>query len=107
RMADQENLHIAELEAELLDAGANQWDVRLEIAVDEDVALRRRDEVIRQPFAADVIQIAGDPERRKWLRPVGAILRRRPVGDRRRRERGEKNCASSHARANADIIIGD
>jgi len=39
RVADQEDLDVAELEAELLDTGANERDVLFEVAVDEDVTL--------------------------------------------------------------------
>ena len=77
RVADEQDLDVAELESEFLDAGANQRDVGLEIAVDQDVPLRRRDQVVREPLAADVVEIAGDPERRKRLGPVGRLLGRR------------------------------
>ena len=40
---------------------------RFEIAVDEDVALRRDDEVGGEVFAADIVEISGDAERWKWL----------------------------------------
>jgi hypothetical protein len=73
-VADQKDPDIAKLESEFLDAGPNQWNTRLEIAVDEDVALRTGDEIISEAFAADVVQIAGDMEWRKWLDPIGIGL---------------------------------
>ena len=62
RAADEEDLDVAELEAELLDAGANEREVVFEIAVDEDVALRGRDQVVREGFAADVVEVTGEVE---------------------------------------------
>ena len=50
--------------------------LRFQVAVDEDVALRRGDEVGGEIFAADVIEIAGDAEGRKRPGPRGRILRR-------------------------------
>ena len=74
-MTDQENLDVTELESEFLDAGSNEGNARLEIAVDEDVPLRSGDEVIREAFASDVVEIPGDAERRKWLGPIRIDLR--------------------------------
>jgi len=81
RVADQEDLDVAELEPELLDARFDQRNVRLEIAVDEDVPLRRGDEIVRQPFAADVVQIPGDAKCGERFGPVRALLRRRVRGN--------------------------
>ena len=69
RVADQQNLDVVELEPELFDTGANHWNIRFQIAVDEDVTLWRRDEIVREAFAADVVQIAGDVKWRIRLRP--------------------------------------
>ena len=71
RVADEQNLDVAEVEAEGLDALANQRQEDFEIAVDEDEALRRDDEVGGEVFAADVIEIAGDAEGRKGLVHAG------------------------------------
>jgi hypothetical protein len=62
RVADQEDLDVAELEAELLDAGADERDVVFEIAVDEDEALRGGDQVVREALAADVVEVVDDVE---------------------------------------------
>jgi hypothetical protein len=70
-MTDEKDLHVAELEAQLLDARADHRHVGFEIAVDEDVALGRRDQIARQPFAADVVEVSGNSERRERLRPIG------------------------------------
>src|SRR5262245_49322778 len=77
RMADQQDLDVGKLEPELLDAVADQRDIRLEIAVDEDMAVWRRNEIVCEATASDVIEVAGDLERRKRLRPVGGLLRER------------------------------
>jgi len=63
------NFGVFELEAEFFDAGLNQWNVSLQIAVDEDVALRSGDEIVREAFAADVVEIAGDVKWRERLGP--------------------------------------
>ena len=70
RVADEEDLDVAELEAELLDAGSDERDILLEIAVDQDVPFRRGDQIVRESFAADVVEVAGDSEWRKWLGPI-------------------------------------
>ena len=48
RVADEQDLHIREFEAELFDAVSNQWNGLYKAAVDDDVALRRGDEIRRQ-----------------------------------------------------------
>src|SRR6185295_12784904 len=69
-MTDQENLYVSELEAELLHAGPNHWHTLFEITVDENMSLRRRDQITRQPLASDVIEIVRDFERRKRVSPI-------------------------------------
>ena len=69
RVADEKDLHVTELEAKLPDTRPNLWDVGLEVAVDEDVPLGRRDEVAREPLAADVVEVLRDPKRRELVRP--------------------------------------
>src|SRR4051794_26533929 len=61
RMTDEEHLGIGELEAQLLHALADHWNGTFQIAVDQDVALWRRDEISSQPFAADVVNVANHP----------------------------------------------
>ena len=70
-VADEQDFDVAEIEAERFDALADLRRGRCEIAVDEDVALRRDDEVGGEIFAADVVEIAGDAERREGLGPGG------------------------------------
>src|SRR4051812_42464699 len=81
-MADQQDLDVLELEPELLDAGSDERDIRFEIAVDENVPLRRGDQIVRQPLAADVVEIARNAEGWKWLRPVRVVLRGNRAGER-------------------------
>ncbi len=45
RVADEDNFGVAVLEAELLDAFLNQRYILLEVGIDQDVALRRVDQV--------------------------------------------------------------
>ncbi len=59
-VADEQNLYIAPVEAEFLNARANLWRGSGEVAVDEDEALRRDDEIAGQVAAADVVEIGGD-----------------------------------------------
>ena len=82
RVADEEDFCVAEFEAEFFDAGLNQRHALFEAAVDEDVSVGRGDEIRRQAFAADVVEIAHHAMRRKWIDPVG-----RRAGIRRRRLR--------------------
>jgi hypothetical protein len=81
RVADEQDLDVGEAESELLDARAQERHGLDEVAVDEDVALGRGDEVARQPLAADVVEVAGNAERRKRLRPIRRTLRACPAGD--------------------------
>ena len=61
---------VFELEPQLFDAGLDERDVRLEIAVDENVALRRGDQIVRESLASHVVQVSGDLERWEGLGPV-------------------------------------
>jgi len=55
-------------------------DVLLEVAVDQDQSVRRRDEVAGEGFGADVVEIPGDMERWKGLGPRRIDLRRERQG---------------------------
>ncbi len=68
-VADEQDLDVAEVEAERFDAVLDLRRRGLEIAVDENVALGCRDQVSGQVVAADIIEIAGDAERRMRGRP--------------------------------------
>ena len=61
-LAVEEDFGIGEAESESLDVLADLGRRGSQIAVDEDVALRRGDEVRGEIVAADVVQVAGDPE---------------------------------------------
>ena len=92
RVADEENLDIAKVEAERFDTFANERDRRFEAAVDEDEAAGRGDEIRSEVFAADPVHVAprtrtcprgprritGDAEGRKWPRPLRILLRGKP-----------------------------
>src|SRR6185437_13445785 len=86
-VADQEDLDVAELEAEVLDARFELRDVLLEVAVDQDQAVRRRDEVAGEGSGADVVEIPGDMEGWKGLGPRRIDLR----GDGQGRSSSESN----------------
>jgi len=77
-VADEQDLDIAEAEAERLDALADKRCGRFKIAVDENESPRRSDEIGRKIFAADVVEIAGNAKWRKWASPGGIDLRREP-----------------------------
>jgi len=55
------------LKVEFIDAGRNERQRLLEVAVDEDVALRRGDEISREVFGADAVEVPRDLMRRKGL----------------------------------------
>jgi hypothetical protein len=87
-VAEQQGVWSGEAKPELLDVRANLRNRTLEAAVDEDVSLRSGDEVIREAFASDVVEIPGDAEWRKRLGPIGAYLRAQAAsGDEDRYER--------------------
>ena len=69
-MTDQQNLDVRKLEAERFDAGTNERNTRLEIAVDEDVSFGGGNEITREVFASDVIKIPRDTERGEWSGPI-------------------------------------
>jgi len=50
RVADQQNLCVFEFESELFDARLDQRHICLQIAVDQNVPLRRGDQIICQPL---------------------------------------------------------
>jgi hypothetical protein len=74
RVADQQNLGVFEFESELFDTSLEQRHICFQIAVDQNVALGRRDQITRQPLAADVVQVARDVKRRERFGPVGIVL---------------------------------
>jgi len=74
RMTYQENPDVIESEPELLDASPNKRNALLQVAVDEDVALRCRNPIIRKPLAPYLVQVACDAKRRERFGPVGIAL---------------------------------
>ncbi len=74
RVADEENLNVAELKSQFFDAVANQRDGGFETAVDEDVALRRGNQVGGEALAPDVVDISDDAIRRERVCPVRSSL---------------------------------
>ena len=75
RVRRQQDLHVVEIEAELLDAFLDLRHRLDETGVDQNVAGVRRNEIRREIVRADPIDVADQPERRKRLRPLAAILR--------------------------------
>src|SRR5262249_38330765 len=57
RVADQKNFDVGKLEAQFLDTLANLRHARFEVAVDEDVAGRRSDQIAGQAQAADIVDV--------------------------------------------------
>ncbi len=74
-VADQDDLGVGVLEAELRDGLLDRRHILLEVGVDQDVALRRIDQVDGQIGRADVVKVAGDLEPRDFAVPVGVALR--------------------------------
>src|SRR5580698_2897155 len=74
-MADEDDLDVLVLEAELIDTLLDQRDVLLVVRIDQDIAQWRVDQVHGQVGRADVVDVAGDPERGKFPVPVGIALR--------------------------------
>ena len=80
RMADQEDLRVGVLEAEALDALADGGHILLEVAVDQDVALRRGDQIHGEVRRPDVIEVAGNLEAGNGAVPVRVSLRAGDAG---------------------------
>src|ERR1039457_404405 len=70
-VTDEQYFDIAEFKAEGLDVLGDGGDRGLKAAVDEDVALRRDEEIGGEIFAADVIEVTGDAEGREGIGPGG------------------------------------
>ena len=74
RLAAEENPGIGPLEAKGFHAGADLCRGGLKIGVDEDVALRRSDQVAGEIARADVVEIVRNLERRKRGGPVRVLV---------------------------------
>ena len=75
RVADEQNLRVAELQSQFLHALLDQRHGILEPGVDQDISVRRNDQVDSQAFAADEIYVADDVVR--WER--SEVVRRRSL----------------------------
>ena len=74
RVANEKNLRVRKMETEFFDTRGNHRHIGLEIAVDEDVAFWRGDQIARKSPAPYVVQIARDAKRWEGLRPVSTRL---------------------------------
>ena len=81
RVADQDDLRVRVLEAEAFDALADRGHILLEVAVDQDVALRCGDQIDGKVRRPDVIEVAGDLEARDGAVPIRVSLRACGVGE--------------------------
>jgi hypothetical protein len=63
---------------------------RLEVGVDEDVALWSGDEVRGEIAAADVVEVVGDAKGRERSGPVGVVVSAGGSDDKCKEEEGEK-----------------
>ena len=77
-VADEQDLRVGKVKAKCLDALFDLRGRRVEIAVDEDVALWRGDQVGGQILAADVVEIARDVERRERRGPFRRVATAAP-----------------------------
>jgi hypothetical protein len=74
RVADEQYLRVFVFEAEAGDAFLQQRHILLEVRVDQNVALRGRDQVDSQIGGPNVIKIARNPESGKLAVPIGIGL---------------------------------
>jgi hypothetical protein len=101
----QEDLHVLDLEPELLHALADDGHGLHEAAVEEDVSLGRRDQVGGDVVRPHVIEVACDPERLDRLVPRarrGVGLGHRQTGE----EKEEEGAKSAHAREDNRAPLG-
>jgi hypothetical protein len=76
-VAAEYDLHIGELEPELFDVRAQQRDAGFEVAVNEDVALRRGDQERRQFLGPDEVHVPHHLMRRERRVPI-SLTKRQP-----------------------------
>jgi hypothetical protein len=77
------------VEAKFFHAGADKGRRADEVGVDEDVAVRRSDEVGGEVTATDVVEVVGDLERGEGSGPLGVDLGVRGGGEEKYNERKE------------------
>ena len=83
-MADQQNLHILEVEPQRLHIFPDQGHAAREAAVDQDEPLRRRDQIRSQVLTANVVHTADHAKWRMIRRPLRVDLRKRAAGEEKR-----------------------
>jgi hypothetical protein len=108
-MADQQNLHILEVEPQRLHILPDQRNAARQIAVDQDEPLWRSNQIRREVLASHVVHVT---DHAKWLmicRPLRVDLRKRAAGEDKRQEKGTKEhgkeyptaaCSSSPTQVN-------
>jgi hypothetical protein len=74
-VADENDFRVTVIEAELLNAFANQRQILREIAVDEDIPSRGLDQVDGEVSGADVIEVAGDFETWEFVVPLSVLAK--------------------------------
>jgi hypothetical protein len=72
-VADEQDLDVAKMEAEGLDALLDEGHAGFKVAIDENVALERDEEIGGEVFAADIVEVAGDAEGGKGFGPAGSL----------------------------------
>lgn len=77
-VAAEQDPGVAEFESELFDVGLEERDRRLEVAINKDVALGRRDQKRSELAGAHEINVSDHLVRRKRLVPVAGL--RLPAG---------------------------
>src|ERR1700730_4510383 len=73
-MTDHQDLDVFEFEPKLLDAVADEGNRTVQVRIDENVALRRDDQVRRQVLAAHVVKVVGDAKGRNGRGPIRVLL---------------------------------
>src|SRR5215475_2986928 len=73
-MADEKGFDVSELESEYLHARPDKRYIILKIAVNKDVSLRGGDQIVGKAFAANIVEIPRNFERRKWFGPISISL---------------------------------
>ena len=91
-VADEQDLDVAEMKSQFLHAFPDERRGSLETAVDQDVSLRRRDQVGGKPSTSDVIDVARYPERRKRLSPFGRGLGKQTAGESQGQDQRADEC---------------
>ena len=98
-MRGRQDPDVLDLETELRHVGRDLADSLGQAGIDQDMTLRRRDQIRGQIVGADPVDVADHPERRKRLHPVG-VANKRSCGLRlrhnhcRKHTRDEQHCGN-------------